>query len=276
MREDPPVVLRVPHFPMLRENNARAGFVESKDFARLAAQAGELWLRTLLELAFTYGWRKGELLALRVRQVNCENRTIRLDVGSTKNNEGREVAMTPKIFELLRACIEGKGPNDFVVTRSNGHPVRDFRDAWYNLCTRAGLGRFVCRKCKTKNKEGEELPVVARLEYDTAYQCPQCKTARRDDLRYEGLIPHDMRRSGAKALRAAGVPESVIMSIGGWRTASMFRRYAIVRKADNIDAMERLERARAERTRLDVASAARQAAGNINPNPNLGVWGEAQ
>jgi hypothetical protein len=122
--------------------------------------------------------------------------------------------------------------------------------------TLAGLGSFVCRKCGK----------TAELKYETAYQCPQCKTERRDDLRYEGLIPHDMRRSGAKALRAAGVPESVIMSIGGWRTASMFRRYAIVSKADNIDAMERLERARAERTRLDLASVAGES--NINPNPN--------
>jgi integrase len=256
MREEPPMVMRVPHFPMLKENNARQGFIEDKDFARLVANAGELWLRTLLELAFTYGWRKGELLGLRVRQVNLENRTVRLDV--TKNGERREVTMNPKILELLRACVEGKGPNDFVLTRTGGAPVRDFRTAWYDLCTQAGLGRFVCRKCGK----------TAELKYETAYQCPQCKTARRDDLRYEGLIPHDMRRSGAKALRAAGVPESVIMSIGGWRTASMFRRYAIVSKADNIDAMERLERARAERTRDDLVPAAGQFGGNINPNPN--------
>ncbi len=42
------------------------------------------------------------------------------------------------------------------------------------------------------------------------------------------LIVHDLRRSAAKALRAAGVPESVVMAIGGWKTPAMFRRYAIV------------------------------------------------
>ena len=30
----------------------------------------------------------------------------------------------------------------------------------------------------------------------------------------------------------AGVAESVIMSIGGWKTAAMFRRYAIVSHSD--------------------------------------------
>ena len=28
-------------------------------------------------------------------------------------------------------------------------------------------------------------------------------------------------------MRRAGIPESIIMKIGGWETASMFRRYAI-------------------------------------------------
>jgi len=56
-----------------------------------------------------------------------------------------------------------------------------------------------------------------------------------------------MRRSAAKALRAAGVPESVVMAMGGWKTAAMFRRYAIVSSADQRAAVEMLERARAER-----------------------------
>jgi hypothetical protein len=63
-------VLRVPRFPMLKENNARKGFIEDADFARLAERARELWLRTFLELAFTYGWRRGELMSLLVRQIN--------------------------------------------------------------------------------------------------------------------------------------------------------------------------------------------------------------
>ena len=63
-----------------------------------------------------------------------------------------------------------------------------------------------------------------------------------------GLLVHDFRRSAAKALRRAGVPESVIMATGGWRTASMFRRYAIVSAADQRDAVTLLEAAR-ERNR---------------------------
>jgi len=50
-------------------------------------------------------------------------------------------------------------------------------------------------------------------------------------------------------LRAAGVPESVIMAAGGWKTPAMFRRYAIVSSADQRAAMEQLERARAKNSR---------------------------
>ena len=233
-------IQRVPHFPMLTENNVRHGFVEDADFERLATATSEAWLRTFLELAFTYGWRRGELLGLRVRQVNFEHRTVRLDPGTTKNHDGRQVAMTPKIYELLRAACEGKAPDDQVLTREDNRPVRDFREAWRNLCLRAGLAKLTCRKC------GE----TGKLELEAAYQCPKCKTAKRDDFRYEGLIPHDMRRSAAKAMRRAGVAESVIMATGGWKTAAMFRRYAIVSDADSRDAMEALERARKKRAVL--------------------------
>ena len=35
------------------------------------------------------------------------------------------------------------------------------------------------------------------------------------------LLIHDLRRSGARNLREAGVDETVIMKIGGWLTRSV-------------------------------------------------------
>jgi integrase len=60
------------------------------------------------------------------------------------------------------------------------------------------------------------------------------------------LVVHDLRRSGARQLRRAGVPESVVQKIGGWKTAAMFKRYAIVSTADQKAAIEKLEQARAD------------------------------
>lgn len=133
LRSTPPKLRMAPYIPMLEENNRRTGFVEDAEFARLASNASELWLRLWLELAYTYAWRKGELLGLRLRQVNLVNRTIRLDPHMTKNREGREVAMTAKVAELLRPAIAGKRGEDHVLTRvvrgKPAEPVKDMRHA---------------------------------------------------------------------------------------------------------------------------------------------------
>jgi integrase len=47
-----------------------------------------------------------------------------------------------------------------------------------------------------------------------------------------GLRLHDLRRSGARNLRRAGVPETIIMRMGGWKTRSMFERYNVVDERD--------------------------------------------
>jgi integrase len=64
---------------------------------------------------------------------------------------------------------------------------------------------------------------------------------------FPGLHFHDLRRSGARNLSRAGVPERVIMEITGHKTRAMFDRYNIVSEADLSEAAGRLEKYRAER-----------------------------
>jgi integrase len=222
----PPKVPRLPKFPHLQEDNVRTAFLDDEQYGRLTRAASELWLRALLEVAHVYGWRKQELLNLRVRQVDLISRTIRLDPGATKNREGREAAMTETVQALLTECLRGKQGEDFVFTRPNGRPVRSFRKAWADLCIAASVGRMLCRKCEAQ-VSGEK--------------CQRCGAGGRD-LKYEGLILHDARRTAARNFRRAGVAEGVIMRIGGWKTRSVFDRYAIVSQADVVDALQKLEK----------------------------------
>jgi integrase len=60
------------------------------------------------------------------------------------------------------------------------------------------------------------------------------------------LIMHDLRRSGARALIRAGVPEDVVLKLGGWRGRSMLMRYNVVDTADLADAQEKLTAAFAD------------------------------
>ena len=80
----PPKVSRLPKFQPLKENHVRKGFLEDDQYGKLAAATSKLWLRALLEIYHTYGWRKNELLNLQVRQIDLRARTIRLDTAQLK------------------------------------------------------------------------------------------------------------------------------------------------------------------------------------------------
>jgi integrase len=132
-------IQRVPAFPHLKEAAPRSGFVEEAQFRKLADHAKELWFRGLITTAYTFGFRKSELLNLRVAQVSLVDRTIRLNAGETKSGEGRLIKLTQDVFVLLQALVAGKSGNDHVFTRSDGREIRDFREAWAALCAIAEL-----------------------------------------------------------------------------------------------------------------------------------------
>jgi integrase len=107
-------------------------------FSRLANECAKegLWLRAILELGSTYGWREAELPGMRVSQVDLAQRIIRLEPGTTKNDEGREVEMTPAVFVLLTALMAGKEPEEYVFPREDGTPVREFAGTGGGLAQR--------------------------------------------------------------------------------------------------------------------------------------------
>lgn len=124
-------------------------------------------------------------------------------------------------------------------------------------------GRVIRLNSKnSKNKEGRVLPLTGRLweiiEKRLKDRRPGCpwlfhrngKAVRdfRDmwersckECNLEGLLVHDLRRSAARNLSRAGVPESVAMEITGHKTRSMYRRYRIVDERDLREATESLQ-----------------------------------
>jgi integrase len=132
---DPPLVSRVPKFPKkLRESDPRSGWLDDAQYEALQDNARYVWLRGFLAVAFNFGFRKSELLGLKVRQVNLNDRTIQLLPGTTKNDKGRTVRMTEDVYQRLTPCVKDKKPNDALFTWDDGSPVRDFRVAWTKMC----------------------------------------------------------------------------------------------------------------------------------------------
>jgi hypothetical protein len=168
------------------------------------------------------------LLDLRVRRVDLLAVAIRLDPGTTKNDQGREVSMTQTVRELLTECVCGKESENRVFTREDGKPVLDFRGTWVGVCCAAGVSELMCSSCDEA--------------VDADKHCANCgRDWNRDELKYKGLIFHDLRRTAVRKMVRAGVSERVAMSISGHKTRSVFDRYHIVAPSDLRDAARKLE-----------------------------------
>lgn len=135
---DPPLISRVPKFPKkLRESDPRSGWLDDEQYEVLQDHAGHVWLRGFLAVAYNFGFRKGELLNLKVKQVSLKDRTIQLLPGTTKNDKGRTVRMTEDVYQRLAPCVKDKKPDDPLFTWEDGSPVIDFRVTWTNMCQAA-------------------------------------------------------------------------------------------------------------------------------------------
>ena len=108
----------------------------------------------------------------------------------------------------------------------NGEPIVTFYRSWAAACVKARLGHEV-RKPDVTDAKGKVLR-KGRLIRRVIHR-----------------IPHDYRRSAARNLSRAGVPERLIMQLCGWKTRSVFDRYRIVAERDLAEGLSRLATAAA-------------------------------
>jgi integrase len=83
----PRKVVRPLRFHRLAESKPRAGFIEQKQYDALAANCSQLYMRAMLALAYSFGFRRAELLTLKVSDVDLLAGTIRLR--TSKNGDPR-------------------------------------------------------------------------------------------------------------------------------------------------------------------------------------------
>ena len=187
------------------EHNVRKGFFEHDQFLALRTALPE-YLRPVLTFAYYTGCRRGEILTLRWTQVDLLERVVRLEPGTTKNAEARNLPLTTELYQILamqKAIRDTKFPMcPWVFFSETGNRVGRFQRSWRTACKAAGLATEV----------GEPDPLF-----------------------------HDLRRSGVRSLIRAGVPESVAMRISGHKTRSVFERYNIVSERDLHEAARKLE-----------------------------------
>jgi integrase len=156
-------------FTRLPEPRGRQGFVEKTQYDSLAANCSELYMRAMLALAYSFGFRKAELLTLKVSHVDLQAGTVRLR--TSKNGDPRQVNLTKDTRQLLTACCAGKSPDDAVFTRQelSGKrvPVADFRGTWEAVTKAAkceGLLFHDLRRSAVRNMIRAGIPEVVCMK----------------------------------------------------------------------------------------------------------------
>ncbi|HXN99305.1 MAG TPA: tyrosine-type recombinase/integrase [Candidatus Acidoferrales bacterium] len=217
----------LPTISLTKENNTRKGFLEHEQYRQLRAVLPE-YARSVLVAMYYTGMRIGEVLAIQWNQVDIDEREIRLEPGTTKNDEARTLPLHGELLEVVRMQREvhdRKFPTSPWLFSHGGKRIKNFYKAWRTSCVKVGLGRNVCSSCSG--------------EIDQSGACPQC-SAKAAKSKYVGLIPHDLRRTGVRNLIRAGVSRSVAMRISGHKTESVFNRYDITSQGDLREAAQKL------------------------------------
>ena len=84
----------------------------------------------------------GEVLALKWEHIDWDHDTLRLDPGTTKNDEGRTVPMAAEVRAILerwQVLTLKKWPHCPWVCSYRGSGIRQIRRAWKTACKRVGL-----------------------------------------------------------------------------------------------------------------------------------------
>lgn len=152
-------------FHRLAESKPRQGFIEQKQYDALAANCSDLFMRSMLALAYSFGFRKAELLTLKVSDVNLLAGTLQLR--DSKNGEPRKVSLTGDAKNLLAACCAGKSGNDAVFTRGKGKAVSDFRGTWDKVTLAAGVPGLLfhdLRRSAVRNMVRAGIPEVVCMK----------------------------------------------------------------------------------------------------------------
>ena len=191
---DNDTIIAMPRIRLLPENNARQGFADAKQVATICRRLPPD-LADAVQFMFVTGWRsRSEVLPLTWAQVDFAGGFVRLEPGTTKNNEGRAFPLIPELRVLLerrqaitRRCERAQGRIIAHVFHRYGTPIKSLRRAWKSACKDAGR---------------------------------------------PGLLLHDLRRSAVRTLERAGISRSVAMKLTSHKTEAVYRRYAIVAESD--------------------------------------------
>lgn len=195
-----------PYFPMVSEaGKIRKGFVTPEKFNKLMSHMPN-HLKPYTLFLYEDASRTGAAAEIRWTWVDLKEGVVEIPEEITKTGEPQTLPLSDELIHLLKKQF-----------RQDDAPVFDttnFRKEFQGACVAAGLGKL------TK--------VVSAKGYKWE--------------KYEGVTPHDLRRSAVRNMVRAGVPEKIAMGISGHKTRAIFDRYNITSTDDVKDAIKTVSR----------------------------------
>ncbi len=192
---------RAPFIEIGKEDNARQGFFSEPQIAALLAALPDDGLRDFVAWAAETGQRKSEIAAMTWNMRHGDE--IFIPAGFCKNRRARVLPLGP---ELL-AIIESRGKARRVISLDGTAQLAE------PIFHRAGapVGDF-------------------KKSWRTATRAAGCS----------GKLFHDLRRTVARRLLAASVPQALAQDMMGMASPAIFKRYAIADAALQLAAQRKV------------------------------------
>jgi len=197
---DPPKVGRVPIFKLDKEDNARLEFFtpEQVDTIRAAASAEGHEYRAFVELAYALGWRRGELLGLRVSDFDLLAGTVRIE--TSKNGQPREGVLTENLKLIVHPLLANREQNAPVFSFDED----GFRYPWRRIAKAAGVKLFHSfRRTSARDKRAsgtQESDIMAEMGWETSAMFRRYAiTTREDKLRSQQRLEAFQAENRTKA-----------------------------------------------------------------------------
>jgi integrase len=134
---------------MFSLNNARQGFCDPADFARLLAALPE-HLKGLVEFLYLTSWRPNEVRTLLASDVALP---IRLRAEHSKNGRARLIKLSGRLLEVVERPMADRRLDCPLVFHNDGKALVDCRRSWKTACDAAGLSGLLLYDLRRSGSE---------------------------------------------------------------------------------------------------------------------------
>ncbi len=214
------------YMPALAETEPRQGFFEHEAFQAMVKRL-PADVQDFVRFGYLTGWRRGQISKLKWEHVDRSAKIVQAPGAITKNGTAHSIPVVGELEAIVERRWDARHfdrngvttLSAYVFHRGDGRPIGNFAKVWNRACYDAGLP---CKVEWEKDRDG----VVQRYVEGPKKGQPKPRRIK------AAAIFHDLRRTGVRNLKRAGVDDRVVMSITGHRTRAVFDRYNIVDETD--------------------------------------------